>query len=235
MMPLPITLREGITPLVTRDAGYRAMQGIGISATSRHQELAFDFLNFIASEEGQILLNWGIEGMHYEYDENGVRRFLPEIQEEMDTNANFASESGVGWMVYPFPMAGNAAIDSSGNPIMPGQRDRLVELLNPAQRETLEAFDAELMVDLFPDFSDYEGTPWAEAWTVNIPAGSRLALLVERLNTFTQQAITQAILTTPEEFDAAWDAIIAEMQSIGVEEANELFTELIQQRIKLWQ
>ena len=47
--------------------------GTGISIDCKDPVRAIKFLDFLASDEGQILNNWGIEGKHYYYDDEGVR------------------------------------------------------------------------------------------------------------------------------------------------------------------
>jgi len=76
-MPLGVTLTEGIRPCVTRANGYTGGWGVSIASNSKHAEEAFDFLNWMASEEAQILVNWGIEGIHWEYVGGG---FAPSYQ-----------------------------------------------------------------------------------------------------------------------------------------------------------
>lgn len=45
--------------------------GLFISATSNNKERAILFMQFLRSEDGAKLTHWGIEGEHYEQDQNG--------------------------------------------------------------------------------------------------------------------------------------------------------------------
>ncbi|MET3209328.1 UNVERIFIED_CONTAM: ABC-type glycerol-3-phosphate transport system substrate-binding protein [Paenibacillus sp. PvR008] len=61
---------------------------------------AIKFLDFLASDEGQILRNWGIEGQHYNV-ENGKRVIPADVQQRKNTdNSAFMRESGIGFTGY---------------------------------------------------------------------------------------------------------------------------------------
>ena len=63
--PLSVTLNENVKDQTMKDYGFGGGWGVAISSTSKNQERAFQFLDWLASDEAQVLLNWGIEGKHY--------------------------------------------------------------------------------------------------------------------------------------------------------------------------
>lgn len=67
---------------------------IFISATSKKAEDVLRFLDFMNSEEGQMLAYWGIEGVHYEIV-NGKPKWLPEWKQKMDNDPNALRDSGM--------------------------------------------------------------------------------------------------------------------------------------------
>jgi len=233
-MPLPITQNENSEPLITRPSGFYGMVGVSIAANSDQANKAFEFLDWMASEEAQILVNWGIEGVHYEYVD-GVRTLFPEVVEERNTNPHYSRESGVGEYIHPFPVWGNAAVDSTGNLIVPDSPEQIMANYNEAERETLSAYGVDFFINLFPTFSDFEGTRHGQAWAIPIPADTSLALTMQRMGDFVQQGVTQAILADSENFDEAWDEVIEGLESLGAEAANTEMTQLVQDRIKLWE
>src|SRR5699024_10676451 len=96
--PLPVTLNEDLLNPSTKDYGFTGTTGISITSSSEHPEEAFDFLDWMASEEAQILTNWGIEGENYVI-EDGKRVQTDEDRENMNTNQNYSLETGVGMYV----------------------------------------------------------------------------------------------------------------------------------------
>jgi len=233
-MPLGVTLDPATVPMSTRAGGFLGGWGMSIAADSPNIDAAFDFMNWMASEEAQILLNWGIEGVHHEYVD-GVRQFLPEVAEDRRTNPNFSMETGIGLYMDGFPQWGNAAVDSSGNPISSDNLDAMIEDFSDAQRETLAAFGAEIFVDLFPPSAALGVPRHGQAWALPIPSGSDLELIETRAIDFSQQAIVQAILADPADFDTAWDAVIQGLLDLGIEQANAEMTQIVQDTIRLWE
>lgn len=235
MMPVPVMLTDDMVPQVTRPTGWRAMAGIGVSATSEHQAEAKAFLNWMASEEAQILMNWGIEGVHYFYDENGVRTFYPEMAEIRDTDSDtWQRVFGIGNYVHPFPQLGNTTLDSTGNPITPNDRTNHLRNLTDAQRETLDAFGVEMFIDKFPTFPAGSEIPHGEAWTINTGSGTEFDILMGQIDPFAQEQVSRMIMVNPDEFDALWDAFVDTLVDMGAERAGELFTEYVRDRIELW-
>ncbi len=92
----PVTMSKEYTDTSFWPAGFDGGYGISISSKCKDPVRAIKFLDFLASEEGQILNNWGIEGKHYTV-ENGKRTLIPEVQERANNDgAAFQKESGLG-------------------------------------------------------------------------------------------------------------------------------------------
>lgn len=66
----PVEVKGDITHFGT-DRGPTAAGGYCISTGCEHPELAARWADFIYSEEGQILSNYGVEGETFDFDENG--------------------------------------------------------------------------------------------------------------------------------------------------------------------
>ena len=67
-------------PLCRRFVG----QGAAVSATTEHLEEVMKLLDFCYSEEGNVLLNWGIEGESYVVNEDGSRSFTDYVNHNPD-------------------------------------------------------------------------------------------------------------------------------------------------------
>ncbi|PXW91497.1 carbohydrate ABC transporter substrate-binding protein (CUT1 family) [Streptohalobacillus salinus] len=231
--PLPVTLDESKTHQGLKDYGFAGGWGIAISSTSENQELAFDFLDWMASEEAQILVNWGIEGEHYEMVD-GERVMFEEVRESLNTNSDYPRESGVGYYIYPFPQWGTGAVDSNGQSITRDTREQVIDDLLEPEQEALDAYDIELWVDGFPQRDELEVSRHGAAANFSIPSGSDIQIIQQRADDITEQRVTEAVLAEPSEFDQLWDAMIAELEEAGVQQLNEEMTELTQNVRELW-
>ncbi len=200
--PLPVTISEEYTSKSLKNYGFAGGWGIAISSTSEYQEEAFEFLDWMASEEAQILVNWGIEGEHYDMVD-GKRVMQEEDRERMNSDADYSKETGVGYYVYPFPQWGNGAVDSSGQPITPNSEEQTIANFNSAEKEALKEYEMENWVDWFPQTEDLGISKHGQAFNYSIPAGSELQIIQQKADDLTEQRITQAILGDPANFDQA--------------------------------
>lgn len=231
--PLPVTLNEDTAPMSTRDYGFTGTTGISISADSENKERAFDFLDWMATEEAQILTNWGVEGVNYEIVD-GERVQTEEDRENSQTNSNYAYETGVGQYAYPFPVWGSGAVDSNGQSITRLTEEDVRTNFVDAEKETLEAYDANLWVDLFPASEDLGIPAHGRAWEIPLPTDSQVTVVQQRADDYTTQKVTEAILADPDDFDAIWEEMQEQLESFDIEGANAEMTDIVNNRLELW-
>ena len=231
--PLAVTLNENCKAQCMKNYGYGGGWGVAISSTSENKDRAFQFLDWLASDEAQVLLNWGVEGKHYTV-ENGVRTFKPEVQEQKNTDKDFTKKTGIGRYIYPFPQRGNGAKDSTGNYYTSDSLESYIANYNSAEKETLAAYGKESWCDMFPQEEELGTSKHGQAWEYTIPSDSEIAIIEKKADDYVQKAITQAILGNESDFDAAWDKIQADLKSYGIDKVNDGMSQLTKERIELW-
>lgn len=229
--PLPVTINEDYQHPDLLDRGYLGGWGISITSSAEDPERAFDFLDWMASEEAQILLNWGIEGENYDIVD-GRRVMKEEDRERMNTDSNYARETGVGYYVYPFPQWGNGAVDSNGQSITPNSEQDIIDNLTDTEREVLAEYGMDNWIDWFPD--ELEDPGHGAIANYNIPSGGDLQIIQQRADDITEQRVTQAILADPADFDDLWDSMLQELEEANIERANEEMTQMTQDIRELW-
>lgn len=229
----PVTLTEEFQRKDFQRTGYMAGWGVGITTDCEDPVKAIKFLDFLASEEGQILNNWGIQGKHYKV-EDGQRIIPPEIQEQKTNNNNaFTKETGIG--NYRFSVSyGDGVKDSTGNYYTTQFPSQIIEDYSDTEKEVLEAYGVETWKDLFPDEEAFPVKPWGAAWNITVPADSELNVTIKRSSDIMRKRVPEAILAEPEEFDAVWEQFMNDLEDAGIEEAEEQYTELVQNRVQLW-
>lgn len=231
--PLPVTIAENYKDQSLKDYGFSGGNGIAISKSCENKERAFEFLDWLASDEAQVLLNWGIEGVHYKI-ENGKRVFLPEIEKQKNTDNGFAFNTGIGKYTSYFPQRGDGALDSTGNYYTTNSLENYKNSYNNTEKETLRAYGADSWVDLFPKAEELGISKHGQQWQYIIPTDSDMAIIQNRLDEYTQKAITEAILGPESEFDNSWSKIQEEMINMGVEQLNDDMSKMTVEKIKLW-
>lgn len=231
--PLPVTIDEDILNPSTKDYGFTGTTGISISSTSENQEAAFDFLDWMASEEAQILVNWGIEGENYVI-EDGLRVQTDEDRENANTNSNYSLDTGIGQYIWPFPQWGVGAVDSNGQSITRTTEEDIIVNYTDAELEALEAYGVSTWVETFPSPDELGIPDHGKAYEYILPANSDVAIIQQEADDFTTQKITEAILANPADFDGIWEEMQEELLAMGIEEANEEMTQLTEDRKELW-
>jgi len=231
--PLPVTLGSEYQSQGLKDYGFAGGWGIAISSTSEHQERAFEFLDWMASEEAQILANWGIEGENYDIVD-GKRVVQEDDRERKLTDPDYAKETGVGYYVYPFPQWGNGALDSTGQSITPDTEQDIIDNFNSAEKEVLAKYDMKNWIEWFPATEDLGVSKHGAAANYTIAPGSDLQIIQQKADDLVEQRITQAILGDPADFDSAWDGMIDDLEAMDIEKANEAMTKLTQDTMELW-
>lgn len=68
----PLVAKKGDMPMSTQRDNPIPGHYCVITPNCKNKEAAVEFLNYCYTEEGSLLMQFGIEGVSYEYDENGV-------------------------------------------------------------------------------------------------------------------------------------------------------------------
>ena len=126
-------------------------------------------------------------------------------------------------------------MDSPGQPVTRTAKEDIRKNMVEAEIETLDAYGAELWVDLFPAPEDLGQPAHGRAWELPLPTSSQVNVVQQRADDYTTQKVTEAILASPDDFDAIWDEMQTELEAMGIEEANEEMTGYIHNRIELWE
>jgi putative aldouronate transport system substrate-binding protein len=230
---MPVSLGGKHKDPSMRDQGYSAGWGLGISVKAKNPERIFKFLDWMASDEAQILNNWGVEGEHYTI-QNGKRVISDEEWNKRRTDKDYGKKTGVGLYSYPFPQRGDGLKDKTGQTYTTSSVDTIINNYNTAEKEALKAYGVEMWKDIFPPSSDFKVSPYGAAWQINIPADSDLALAVTKADDFCKVNIPRAIMAAPANFDAEWDKIVAELNKLQMDKWSAEFTKKIQDKVKFW-
>ncbi|MFA9456222.1 ABC transporter substrate-binding protein [Halalkalibacter sp. AB-rgal2] len=230
----PVTLDESYEHRNFQSTGYLPTWGIGITVDNPDPVRAIKFLDWMASEEAQILNNWGIEDVHYQLDEEGNRYLTSEQREERLSDSNFNKRTGIDMYKSYGPHYGDGVLDSTGQPFTINRRESLRDDYTEIEKEVLDAYDAEIWADLYPDGDQFPVKPWGAGYQINWDADSPISVPFQRASDSIYTRIPEAILADPEEFDAVFDRFMDELEGHGVEEMEAHFTELVQKRVELW-
>jgi putative aldouronate transport system substrate-binding protein len=230
----PVTMSKDYKETSFWPTGFMGGYGIAISSTNKDPVRAIKFLDYLASDEGQILNQWGIEGKHYVM-ENGKRVVPKEVQDRINNdNSAFIKESGLNFYLNMTAHYGDGAKDPSGNYYTKNNPEQLIAGYSDADKETLAAYKATTWKDLFPKEDEFKEKAYGAAWNISIPGEDEVSILGLKMKEITWKRIPQAILAKPADFDKIWDEYMAELDKAGVEKMEKGYTKFVQDRVTLW-
>lgn len=230
----PVTLSDQYKDNRMQPTGFMSGWGVGITTACKDPVRAIKFLDDLASDEAQIMNNWGIEGQHYNV-ENGKRVVPAEVQDRItNDNAAFSRESGIGFYSLMSARYGDGVQDPSGNYYTKNTPELISANYSDVDKETLAAYGAKTWMDLFPNEDEFPVKPWGAAWNIAVPSTDNVTLLASRMKDITWKKIPEMIVAKPEQFDGLWDAYQKELIDNGVEDMEKGFTKYVQDVVKLW-
>ncbi|RCW76885.1 ABC transporter substrate-binding protein [Saliterribacillus persicus] len=230
----PVTLNEDYVSHAYHSNGLQAGWGISITKDCKDPVRAIKFLDYLASEETQIMLNWGIEGEHYEIVDG--KRVIPEEEREKRNNdKDYLKKTGIGYNFLRYvPHWGDGVVDSTGQTITVNTREEAIKNQTDIEKEVLAAYDVELWKDLYPAMEEFPVKAWGAAYNISIPASSDLKVLNQRALDVTKKLVPEAVLTSPDQFDEIWSKFMTNLEKNNIEKAEEEYTQLIKDRVELW-
>ena len=226
---LPVTIDSSVKCASLAPQGLNTW-GIGITTACKDPVRAIQFLDWLCTEEAQILVNWGIEGVNYYYDEDGVRCRTAEEIERAEKNVSYQNETGVGLHSYPFPSYGNTVLDSTGNYFCILNPESVADSYNEQEQAALEAWDVERLTDIFPQADEFEKKEYTPLWSRILPAD--LDRQLSRLDEIARESLIDCVVCTPDKFDSKWDQLQQNLIAAGAYQAQEQMTELLRAEIE---
>jgi len=227
----PVTMSDQYQEKELQSAGVD-FWGISITKACKDPVRAIQFLDWLASDEGQVLINWGIEGKHY-YVVDG-KRVIPEdvLNAKVNDNANFTKTTGIGLYTAFAPHYGDGVKDPTGNYYTTNFPEQIQASYSDAEKEALKAYNATTWKDLWP--SDLPVKEWGALYNMQVPTDGDYQVIYQKTQEIVDKSIPKIILAKPEDFDKLYDQFLADLNKAGAEKMEATYTELVKNRVKLF-
>jgi len=232
MAPLPIVFDENIRPHYRNITIPNILRGIGISVSAKDPVRIIRFLNDFLAEDVQRTMNWGIEGQHWQKNEQGVP-YRTEQQRANWNNDIWQEQNRARLMYDPFPKLEGTFSDGYPSDLSFFFPER-EGLMLPEDKELFAAYgvtgNGELM-----DKNPPPNPLWFPTWNLLPPPdGSNVQIALQRCEQTMRQRLPQMIIAPPADFERLWTAYVAEMNSNGIAIYEKYMQEQLNQRIKEW-
>ncbi|MBB6731241.1 ABC transporter substrate-binding protein [Cohnella zeiphila] len=206
--------------------------GISITKACKDPVRAIQFLDWIASDEGQVLVNWGVEGKQYNI-ENG-KRVIPDdvLNAKVNDSANFAKTTGIGLYTAFAPHYGDGVKDSTGNYYTTNFPEQIQASYSDAEKEALKGYNVTTWKDLWPQ--DLPVKEWGALYNMQVPTDGDYAVIYQKTQDIVDKSIPKVILAKPEDFDKTYDQFISDLNKAGAEKMEATYTDLVKNRVELF-
>lgn len=230
---LPLTMEEDTTCVSLMYQGLTTGYGVGISVDCEDPVAAIKYLDYLCSDEGQVLVQWGIEGVNYFVDEEGHRYRTQEEIDACDSDTEYKKTTGVGFHNYPFPVYGDGVVDSTGSTYTTRSKDSVIAEYNVEEQAAAAAWNVELLTDIFPQADEFETPAYSAIWAYTKPG--EFDEIANQLDEIAWSGLISCIIGPEEEFDAAYDEMLAELESAGMSEAEQMLTDIVKEKVTMVQ
>lgn len=228
---LPFAASKDIKVPTLMYQGLATGQGVGITTACENPEAAIKFLDYICSDEGQVLVNWGIEGTNYKIDDEGHRYREQSEIDASKNDKNYQKTTGVGFHNYPFPRYGIGVLDPTGSTYSTDSKESVIAEYNEEQKAACKAWGVELLLDVFPQQDEFETPDFSPVWAMSKPV--EFDDLGNKLDEIAQPGLVSAVMAKEADFDSTYDKMISDLEGSGLKDAEEMLTELVKDKAAL--
>ena len=221
---LPVTLREDQVEKALLYQGTTVGWGIGITKSCEDPVRAIKFLDYLCSDEGQILYHWGIEGENYFLDDDGQPYRTDEEVAKAQSDPDYAKNTGID-NYTGFPIYGTGSYSEDGFPYTPTTKESVIANYNTAEKEGCEAMGFEMLTDMFAQPEAFDLLPYSALWAYQQP--QELAEKQTILDEIAWPGLVKCVTGTEDEFDANWESMVQELTDNGLADAEEAMTEFL--------
>lgn len=221
---LPVTLREDQVEKALLYQGTTVGWGIGITKSCEDPVRAIKFLDYLCSDEGQILYHWGIEGENYFLDDDGQPYRTDEEVAKAQSDPDYAKNTGID-NYTGFPIYGTGSYSEDGFPYTPTTKESVIANYNEAEKAGCEAMGFEMLTDMFAQPEEFDLLPYSALWAYQQP--QELAEKQTILDEIAWPGLVKCVTGTEDEFDGNWESMVQELTDNGLADAEEAMTEFL--------
>lgn len=221
---LPVTLREDQVEKALMYQGTTVGWGIGITKSCEDPVRAIKFLDYLCSDEGQILYHWGIEGENYFLDDDGQPYRTDEEVAKAQSDPDYAKNTGID-NYTGFPIYGTGSYSEDGFPYTPTTKESVIANYNEAEKAGCEAMGFEMLTDMFAQPEEFDLLPYSALWAYQQP--QELAEKQTILDEIAWPGLVKCVTGTEDEFDGNWKSMVQELTDNGLADAEEAMTEFL--------
>lgn len=211
----------------------RAFNAWGITDKCRYPERIVEFINWACTDEGQITLRSGIEGVHWTRDDEGKRVFT-EVRLNAINDSDYLSRV-IGANPVPFAPSFNLLLGDGQYPDLMSHTALADEYgLNARQKEAYAAMGWKSSTEWWVDHGYFASTGLPGA--IMLDSASEFADTAAKMLEFRVKTSASLIMAeTEEDFERIYEAAVAEHLKMNPQSVVDEFNRLYQEQRALFE
>ena len=179
----------------------------------------------------EVLRTWGQEGVDYQVDDKGVFS-RNEEQRANSKDPDWVLANTGSPLVY-FPHHEGMTADGKNALDPKEQPEEYLATLNDIDKKVLKAYGYTKFTDFLEPAEENE--PWFPIYTYNFEPNKPETIARQKMDDVKRKWLPKVIMTSPAEFDKAWDEYQATLkESADIKAYEDALTEEVRRRMELW-
>lgn len=226
-MPIPITFEESIIDRYTEKPVTSVTVGPAITVDCKDPVRLLKFFEFLATDEMQVMMKWGIKDEDYYVEENGRYNMTKEqIDRFKAADAYKRNGKVLGFM----QILGGTWPD--GNAVNPNEQPEIFQKdLTDLDKEILNAYGKKNWYQFLTP-PPQESAAYYPLW--DVPRGGDAATVHQKLDDLSFKYYSKAIIAKPDGFESVWNEFQAELKKLDFKPILDLYNETIKWRTENW-
>lgn len=224
-IPLGVTIEEGIEEHYHSRTAFNASTGIAVTTSCDDPVGALKFLDDLLSPEILTLRFWGIEGVDYMVDENGLFYHTDE-QAARWRDADYAKQHICLYSYFPYYWGMN---QDGINAYCPSyQPSEFYKRLNDDVKRCFDAYGVKTYVELLNEAP--ETAPWYPMWAYSgsLSEGTPAKSVLDQIENAKHNYLPMLVMT--DDFDIAWKTYKTAYAEIDTQVYFDDLTEEVRRR-----
>jgi len=185
-------------------------EGFGISVNAENVDRILEMFDFMATKEGQVLRQWGIEGEDYTVGANGLYEKSAD-QIARITDDEYKKAQGLGTLVYGFPY--NQGVWPDGNVADPLKSEAVaMASFSDAQKVIYEKYGWKLPSDQLN--LNVVDAKWSPTWSINLGDGTPAKAYQTAQNELDIRWRNKILTVSPDKFEETYNEYQAELAKL---------------------
>lgn len=204
-VPLGIVAEEGIVDRYHSKSALDVSGGLSITTSCKDVEGAMQFINDLLTQEALTLRFWGIEGVDYLVDDNGIFYRTQEMRDKA-VDADYKADNLCAYAYFPQYEGMNLDGINAWRP--DNQPAEFFEDLSVDVKECLAAYGASTYVEMLSPAG--ENAPWYPMWSYSndLTTETEAGMAWNQMGEVKHEYLPKVVMA--KDFEAAWTDYLAE-------------------------